>query len=62
MTPAEKLARSRRTLRVLIPVLALGGILLALLATKIPLVPRLLLASIDLIAAATLALVLRGQK
>ena len=59
MNPEDKDARPKRILKVLIVVLVIGAVLLTLLATKIMLPLRLLLAAIDLAAAAFLWLALR---
>ena len=59
MTPAEKIARQKRTLTILIVLLAVGAVLIATLATRIPLPLRLLLAAIDLVAAAVLWVAMR---
>lgn len=59
MTPAEKLARQKRTLRWLIVLLAVGGILIAVLATKMPGPLRLFLAATDLAAAGILWVAMR---
>ncbi len=61
MTPPEKLARQKRTLRWLIVVLAVGGILVAVLATKMPAPLRFFLAATDLVAAGFLWVALRQQ-
>ena len=55
----DKDARPKRILKVLIVVLVIGAVLLVTLATKIMLPVRLLLASIDLVAAACLWVALR---
>ena len=65
MTPPEKIARQKRTLTILIVVLAVGAVLIATLATKIILPLRLLIASVDLVAAAVLWVAMRqasGEK
>ncbi len=59
MNTEDKAALPKRILKVLIVVLVLGAVLLTLLATKILLPLRLLLAAIDLAAAAFLWLALR---
>jgi hypothetical protein len=59
MTTEDKDARPKQILKILIVVLVLGALLLSTLATKIPLPLRLLLAAIDLVAAAFLWLALR---
>jgi hypothetical protein len=59
MTPAEKIARQKRTLTILIIVLAVGAVALATLATRIPLPLRLLAAAVDLVAAAVLWVAMR---
>jgi len=59
LTPAEKIARQKRTLTILIVLLAVGAVLIATLATRIPLPLRLLLAAIDLVAAAVLWVAMR---
>jgi hypothetical protein len=59
MTPPEKIARQKRTLTILIVVLALGAIAMATLATRIPLPLRLLAAAVDLVAAAVLWVAMR---
>ena len=61
MTPAEKTARQKRTLQILIVVLAVGAIALATLATRIPLPLRLLAAATDLVAAAVLWVAMRQE-
>ncbi len=57
--PADKNARPKRILKVLIVVLVIGAILLATIATKIPLPVRLLLAATDLIGAGVLWVAMR---
>ena len=59
MTPAEKIARQKKTLTFLIVLLAVGAVLIAALAKKIPLPLRLLVAAIDLVAAAVLWVAMR---
>ncbi len=61
MTPPEKIARQKRTLKILIGVLAVGAIALATLATRIPLPLRLLGAAVDLVAAAVLWVAMRQE-
>ncbi len=57
--PADKDARPKRILKILIVVLIIGAVLLATLATKIPLPVRLLIAATDLIGAAVLWVAMR---
>jgi hypothetical protein len=52
MTASEKLARQKRNLKIMIAVLAIGGLAIAGLATRVPLPLRLFLAATDLVAAA----------
>ncbi len=52
MTAPEKIARQKRILKIMIAVLALGGLAIAALATRVPLPLRLFLAATDLVAAA----------
>jgi hypothetical protein len=59
MTPAERIARQKRTLRILIAVLALGGIAIAVVATRVPVALRLFLAATDLVAAGFFFVALR---
>lgn len=59
MTPAENIARQKRTLTILIVVLAIGAVLIATLATRIPLPLRLLIAAVDFVAAAVLWVAMR---
>ena len=59
MTPDEKLTSQKRTLAGLIILLAIGAVLVATLATRIPLPMRLLVSAIDLVAAAVLWLAMR---
>ena len=59
MTPAEKIARQKKTLTFLIALLAIGAVLIAAFAKKIPLPLRLLVAAIDLVAAAVLGVAMR---
>ncbi len=59
MTPAEKIARQKKTLTILIVLLAVGAVLIATLATRIPLPLRLLVAAADLVAAAVLWVAMR---
>ena len=61
MTPADKLARQKRTLRWLIVALAVGGILVAVLAKKMPPPLRFFLAATDLVAAGFLWVAMRQQ-
>ncbi len=61
MTPAEKIARQKRTLTFLIVVLVAGAVAIATLATRIPLPLRLLAASVDLVAAAVLWVAMRQE-
>ena len=60
-TPAEKITRQKRTLTLLIIVLAVGGIAVAALATRIPLPLRLLGGAVDLIAAGALWVAMRQE-
>jgi hypothetical protein len=57
--PAEKIARQKRTLKILIALLAVGAVLIATLATRLPLPLRLLTAATDLVAAAFLWIAMR---
>lgn len=57
--PVDPNARPKRLLKALIVILIIGAILLAVVATKIPLPVRLLLAATDLIAAAVLWVAMR---
>jgi hypothetical protein len=59
MTPPDKTARQKRTLTILIVVLAVGAVFIATLATRIPLPLRLLVAATDLVAAAVLWVAMR---
>lgn len=59
MIPPEKIARQKRQLTILIVVLALGAVLIATLATRIPLPLRLLIAAVDFVAAAVLWVAMR---
>mgnify|MGYP001552234359 CR=1 FL=1 len=59
MTPEEKIARQKRTLAILIVVLAVGAVLIATLARKIILPLRLLIAAVDFVAAAVLWVAMR---
>lgn len=61
MTPPEKIARQKRTLKILIVVLILGAIAIATLATRIPLPLRLLTAAVDLVAAGVLWVAMRQE-
>ena len=61
MTPAEKIARQKCTLAFLIAVLALGGVAIVTLATRVPLPLRLLSAAVDFVAAAVLWVALRQE-
>jgi hypothetical protein len=61
MTSPEKIARQKRTLTILIIVLALGAITIATLATRIPLPLRLLAAAVDLVAAGVLYVAMRQE-
>jgi hypothetical protein len=61
MTPPEKLARQKRTLKILIVVLAVGALAVAILATRIPLPLRLVAAATDLVAAAVLWVAMRQE-
>lgn len=59
MTPPEKIARQKRTLTILIVLLAVGAVLIATLATRVPLPLRFLIAATDMVAAAVLWLAMR---
>lgn len=59
MTAPEKIAQQKRRLRWLIAALAVGGILIALLARKLPVPLRFFLAASDLAAAGFLWVALR---
>jgi hypothetical protein len=59
MTPPDKTARQKRTLTILIVVLAVGAVFIATFATRIPLPLRLLVAATDLVAAAVLWVAMR---
>ncbi|MSU24755.1 MAG: hypothetical protein EXS32_13150 [Opitutus sp.] len=59
VTPPEKIVRQKRTLTLLIGVLAVGAVLIVTLATKIPLPLRLFVAATDLVAAAVLWVAMR---
>jgi hypothetical protein len=61
MTPAERTARQKRTLKLLIVVLAIGALCVATLAHRIPLPLRLLAAATDLVAAAVLWVAMRQE-
>lgn len=59
MTPPDKIARQKKTLQILIGVLAVGAVLIATLATRVLLPLRLLVAATDLVAAAVLWVAMR---
>jgi hypothetical protein len=59
VTPPEKIARQKRTLTILIVLLAVGALVIATFATRVPLPLRLLIAATDLVAAAVLWLAMR---
>ena len=61
MTPDEKIVRQKRTLTLLIVVLALGAVAIATLAARVPLPLRLLAAAVDLVAAAVLWVAMRQE-
>lgn len=55
------LATQRKLMRLTVAALLLGAVLLVTVATRLPLAVRLLLASIDVIAAASLWLLFRQK-
>ena len=61
MTSAEKIARQKRTLSILIALLAVGAVGIALFAKRIPLPLRLLAAAVDLVAAGALWVAMRQE-